>query len=604
MGDYLIVQACSQTPAGLALVHELEILAGRHGCTTAVLGRQGWVATTGPHPPTVREIGGWTLIGDVMDRRRPVLPSDRGEDPWSYEAKMLARLWGRFIGVRFAPGGDLDAILRDPSGALDCVAWRHEELLLIASSPPAWLLDRLPPAWSLAPDRLLQALRNPAMAVEQLLFDGPVAVAPGVVQPLPLDRPPVRLWSASSFASRSLTEARSAEAAAIDLRAAIQEAVSGLAGLSGPLASEMSGGLDSSLVAASLVETGHEVKLWLNTYGQTPESDERRWTGPLAARLGVVLTSAPHASSALAPAALESANTGFRPGLAALDAAHDLDWARRLAEAGVTALMTGKGGDSVLMQGAGGDVFTDLWLQTGWRALLSSDGRAVALASERSLWSLAADARRFRRHGAPPPSHDDGLFPPAAETGLHRRWRRHAAAFGPAKAWQMAGVRDNVSRHGPSRLTESVDVRHPLCSQPVFETCLALPARLLVHDGRDRGLARMAFGASLPPEILDRRSKGDMSRVYGKIVLDHLDFLRAWLMEGRLAALGVLDVERTNRLLTRESLIWRGRYGPVLTAAAFEAWVRVWERRLAPPSPPLRPARSRPAIQGSAHTGP
>jgi len=97
----------------------------------------------------------------------------------------------------------------------------------------------------------------------------------------------------------------------------------------------------------------------------------------------------------------------------------------------------------------------------------------------------------------------------------------------------------------------------------------------------------MAFGGSLPPEILDRRSKGDMSRVYGKIVLDHLDFLRAWLMEGRLAALGVLDVERTNRLLTRESLIWRGRYGPILTAAAFEAWVRVWERRLAPPSLPV-----------------
>jgi asparagine synthase (glutamine-hydrolysing) len=602
MGDYLIVQACSQTPACLALSHDVRGLAARNGWATDDLGLHGWMATTGPHPPAVREIGGWTLIGDVMDRRRPVFPADG--DPWGYEAKMLARLWGRFIGVRFAPDAGLDAILRDPSGALDCIAWRHEDLLLIASCPPAWLLDRLPPDWRLAPDRLLQALRNPAMAVEQLLFDGPVAVAPGFIQPLPLDSAPVRLWSASSFARRSFAETRSPEQAANDLRAAIQEAVSGLAVLSGSMASEMSCGLDSSLVAASLVETGHEVKLWLNTYGETPESDERRWTAPLTARLGVDLTSAPHAVASLSPAVLEGANTGFRPGLAALDAAHDLDWARRLTEAGVTALMTGKGGDSVLMQGAGSDVFTDLWLQTGWRSLLSSDGRAVALAGERSLWSLAADARRFRRHGARPPSHDDGLYPPSPESRLHRRWRRHAAAFGPAKAWQMAGIRDNVSRHGPSRLTESIDVRHPLCSQPVFETCLALPARLLVHNGRDRGLARMAFSDGLPPEILDRRSKGDMSRVYGKIVLDHLDFLRTWLMEGRLAALGLIDVEGTNQLLTRESLIWRGRYGPILTAAAFEAWVRVWERRLAPPSPPLRPAGSRPAIPGSAHTGP
>ncbi len=604
MGDYLIVQACVKTPACQALVNDLRRLAERNGWATNTLGPHGWIATTGPHPPVVREIGGWTLIGDVMDRRKPVFPPGRGDDPWGYEAKMLARLWGRFIGLRFAPDGNLDAILRDPSGALDCIAWRHGDLLLIASSPPAWLLARLPPDWRLAPDRLLQALRNPAMAVEDLLFDGPVAVSPGVVQPLPLDTPQVPLWSASSFARRSLAEARSPEQAASDLKAAVQEAVSGLAGLSAPLASEMSGGLDSSLVAASLVETDHEVKLWLNTYGETRESDERRWTAPLAARLGVDLTSAPHTVASLTPGVLESANTGFRPGLAALDAAHDLDWARRLAEAGVTALMTGKGGDSVLMQGAGSDVFTELWLQTGWRSLVSTDGRAVALASERSLWSLAADARRFRRHGAHPPSHDDGLFPPTSETRLHRRWRRHAAAFGPAKAWQMAGVRDNISRHGPSRLTETIDVRHPLCSQPVFETCLALPARLLVHDGRDRGLARMAFSESLPPEILDRRSKGDMSRVYGKIVLDHLDFLRAWLMEGRLAALGVIDIEGTSRLLTRESLIWRGRYGPVLTAAAFEAWVRVWERRLAPPSLPSRAAGSRPAIPGSAHTDP
>lgn len=604
MGGYLIVQACSRAPSCRALVHDLRDLAEVNGWTSRDLGPHGWIATTGPHPADVREIGGWTLIGDVMDRRRPVFPPDRDNDPWSYEIKMLARLWGRFIGVRFSPDASLDAVLRDPSGALDCVAWRHEDLLFIASSPPAWLLTRLPPDWRLSPDRLLQALRNPAMALEQPLFDGPVAVAPGSVQPLPLDTPQVPLWSASSFARRSLAETRSPEQAATDLKAAVQEAVSGLAGLSAPLASEMSGGLDSSLVAAALVETGHEVKLWLNTYGQTPESDERRWTTPLAARLGVDLTSVPHAVASLTPAVLECANTGFRPGLAALDTAHDLDWGVRLAEAGVMALMTGKGGDSVLMQGAGSDVFTDLWLQTGWRSLLSSDGRAVALASERSLWSLAADARRFRRHGAHPPAHEDGLFPPSPETRLHRRWRRHAAAFGPAKAWQMAGIRDNISRHGPSRLTETIDVRHPLCSQPVFETCLALPARLLVHDGRDRGLARMAFSESLPPEILDRHSKGDMSRVYGKIVLDHLDFLRAWLMEGRLAALGVIDIEGTSRLLTRESLIWRGRYGPVLTAAAFEAWVRVWERRLASPSPPLRPAGSRPAIPGSAHTGP
>lgn len=596
MSGYLIVQPLTASPEAGRLAEEIRTLARACGLADRDLNADAWIATGGPHPPSVREIGGWWLIGDVIDRRHPIFARAPDKDPWGYERKMLARLWGRFIGVRFGAGGRIDAILRDPSGALDCVAWRHDDLLLIASSPPSWLLERLPPDWRFAPDRLAAALRNPVMSVDALLFEGPVGVGPGTVQPLPLDQPAAALWSASDLVRRSHAENFALPVAELRLRDAVEEAVTGLADLGGPLASEVSGGLDSSLVAAALVNAGMDVRLWLNAYGATPESDERRWTAPLTRRLGIDLVSTPHTTTPLSDDLLERANQGIRPGLAALDTAHDLDWANRLQAAGVKALMTGKGGDSVLMQGAGADVFTDLWLRRGWRAALSREGRAVALATERSLWSLIGDARRFRRDGGHPPSRDDDLLSPATETSVATAWKQDAAAFGPAKAWQIAGMRDNINRHGPSRLTERIDVRHPLCAQPVVEACLAIPSHQLVLDGRDRGLARHAFRDSLPPEILGRRSKGDMSRIYGKIVLDHLPFLRPWLLEGRLAGLGVIDPEAADRILTRESLIWRGHYGPILTAAAFEAWVRVWERRLSlrPSSAPA--ARSPQAI--------
>ena len=596
MGGYLIVQPLAARPEAGCLADEIRTLARASGLMDKDLTTDAWIATDGPHHPPVREIGGWRLVGDVIDRRRPILA--RGPDkPWDYERKMLARFWGRFIGVRFGADGRIDAILRDPSGALDCVAWRHDNLLLIASSPPSWLLDRLPPDWRISAHRLAAALRNPVLAVEALLFDGPVGVAQGTVQPLPLDRDPAILWSAADIVRRSHAERLALPVAERQLRCAVEEAVTGLAALGGSLASEVSGGLDSSLIAAALVNADVDVRLWLNAYGATPESDERRWTTPLARRLGIDLVSTPHTTTPLSDDLLERANQGIRPGLAALDTAHDLDWANRLQAAGIKTLMTGKGGDSVLMQGAGADVFTDLWLRRGWRAALSREGRAVARATERSLWSLAADARRFRRDGGQAPVRDDGLLPPAPESPVATAWKQDTAAFGPAKAWQIAGMRDNINRHGPSRLTERIDVRHPLCAQPVVEACLAIPSHLLVLNGRDRGLARHAFRDSLPPEILDRRSKGDMSRIYGKIVLDHLPFLRPWLMEGRLAGLGVIDVEAADRILTRESLVWRGHYGSVLTAAAFEAWVRVWERRLSrrlPRSLPEVPAAGSP----------
>lgn len=582
MGGYLIVQGRASPTANPALLEELRNLAEAAGLAVSDLAHGAWIGVEGPHPPPVQAVGGWTLVGDVIDRRRPVFPRPLADDPWDYERKMLARLWGRFIGVRFGPGGRIDALLRDPSGALDCVAWRQDDLLLIASSPPTWLLRRLAPNWRIAPDRLAAALRNPLLTPTSLLLDGPVSIAPGTVQPLPLELPPAPLWSALDFARQSLARTADPLEAERRLRAGVEEAVEGLAALPGAVASEVSGGLDSSIVAAALVNAGLDVRLWLNAHGVTAESDERRWVEPLARRLDISPVSAPHCRTELTAALLERANTGFRPGLAALDTAHDLDWAQRLSTAGVSALMTGKGGDSVLMQGAGADVFTDLWLKRGWQTAFSHEGRSVALATERSLWSLAADARRFRREGGDPPGRDGGLLPPPPAVETRRGLRTESPVFGPAKAWQIAGVLDNVSRHGASRLTETIDVRHPLCAQPVVEACLTVPAHLLVLNGRDRGLARHAFRDSLPVEILDRRSKGDMSRIYGKIILDHLPFLRPWLMEGRLAELGAIDVEAADRILTRESLIWRGHYGPILVAAAFEAWVRVWERRLRP----------------------
>jgi len=159
-------------------------------------------------------------------------------------------------------------------------------------------------------------------------------------------------------------------------------------------------------------------------------------------------------------------------------------------------------------------------------------------------------------------------------------WLAEIARFSPSKAFQLAGVVDSVSRHGATALTQTIDVRHPLCAQPVIEACLALPAPLLTLGGRDRGLARQAFRDRLPAMIVERRSKGDMTRIYGRMIFDNLNVLRPWLLEGRLADEGILDRLATDAALTREGLMWRGHYAEIMAAVAFEGWVRVWERRL------------------------
>ena len=585
MGDYLIVSGSLKDTAAAALSLELAELARKRGFEVTELNAATWLAVTGPQRFGTLTVGGWTLIGDVFNRRNGTLPSPQADDPDDYERKLMARFWGRYIGIRFDAAGQIASILRDPSGAQECIAWTFEDLTFVASDVPEWLVRRLRPPWRINPARVSQALRNPFLSSGPLLFDGPKAIDPGTIQLLPLETPARPIWRPADIATRSLAEPRPLAEAASELRSAVDEAVLALAGVSGPIAAEISGGLDSSIIASCLVgPDSPAVALWLNAYGATPEADERSWVGALAERLKIEPLSVPHATGPMSGDWLERTSSGLRPGVNALDRPHDMDWAARLGDAGIKGLLTGKGGDSILLQRSTTDVFTDAWKVKGWRALAAPDVARLARENEISVWSMIRDARRYLRHGNPLPLRDDGFLRASTGDAFAHPWLTDCEPFGPAKTLQIAGVIDSVSRHGPSMLTEAVDVRHPMCAQPVIEACLALPTTLLTHGGRDRGLARHAFRDRLPENIIDRRSKGDMTRVYARMIFRNLPVLRPWLIHGRLADLGVIDPEAADQMLTQDSLIWRGHYSTILVAAAFEGWIRVWERRLSPPN--------------------
>jgi asparagine synthase (glutamine-hydrolysing) len=125
---------------------------------------------------------------------------------------------------------------------------------------------------------------------------------------------------------------------------------------------------------------------------------------------------------------------------------------------------------------------------------------------------------------------------------------------------------------------------HPLISQPLVELCLAIPADVLA-DGPDenllgRGLARKVFAGRLPAEVARRLSKGDMTAFHGQAIAASLGDIRPFLIDGRLAAQGIVDRDRLGGALTVEALMREGGYADVLDLLAIEAWVRVWEARL------------------------
>lgn len=575
MGDYLIV-SWGPASAANASADALRTRAVAAGMTVSNLGGRTWLAVAGPSSPAILPVGTWRLIGQVFHREHRVIRTDTDQEPWSYERKLLARFWGRFVGVRISGEGEVAEILRDPCGGLDCFAWKASGLMFIASAVPDWL--RLPGSWSIAFDRVAEAIHDPLLVWEGLLLDGPIAILPGTIQPAHLETPPTALWTPAAIVRRGAAETVTDAEAAAALTQALDDAVRALALAAGPLAAEVSGGLDSSLVAASLVRARKDVTPWINLYGAEAQSDERPYATALGAALGIDILSVPHASGPLNEADFAAISQGARPGLAGIDMHHDRDWARHLQTAGAQAIMTGRGGDSILLQGATADVFTDLWRARGWRALTSPALPGLARLNDRSIWSLIAGAQRPTEARL---ARRNEMITPIGQRTIPR-WLTDCDDLGPAKILQIAGLIDGIGRQSPSLQTRAVNVLTPLLSQPVVETCLALPASQLVLGQRDRGLARFAFRDRLPPIITERRTKGEMSAIYGRMVADNLNFLRPWLLDGRLAEAGLINRAAAETMLSRDNLIWRGTYGEIMTAAAVEGWVRAWSERLRP----------------------
>ncbi|QTC90316.1 asparagine synthase-related protein [Brevundimonas goettingensis] len=583
MGDYLIVGEKAGSSVAGARSTVLRDQCRDRGFTLRSLGPRLWLAARGPRPLKTLTVGAWILVGDVLNRSHRHLDPASDIEPHSYEKKLFGRFWGRFVGVRLR-GEAIDAALRDPSGSLECVTWHDDDLILVGSDIPAWIAHTLPTPTRINFDRVGQALIDPLRVWSELLLDGPRAVLPGSIMALPAKEPGALLWRPDVFARRSDRWDIAPAAAADLLMTSIDEAVTGLSSLSACIGCEVSGGLDSSVVASSLaIAAKDKVRLWLNAWGEDPGADERRYVEDLARCLDITPVCVPRPRGSLSEADLLSLSQGVRPGLNALDGSYDAAWASQWRSAGVEAVMTGKGGDSVLIQAATADVFTDRFRSQGWRSILSPDLPGLARLNQRSVWSLIAEARR--RPGTLP-SHDsagpDWVRPATLKEGASAAhpWLAPTSASGSARSHQIAGIASGVSFSAPSRQTAVVDVLHPLLAQPVVETALSLSPWQLTLGARDRGLVRRAFASRLPPSIIHRRSKGEMTAFYGRLLAQSLPVLRPWLLDGRLAREGLLDVATLDQTLKSEVLLWRGGFGEIMTTAALEGWVRVWEDRL------------------------
>lgn len=522
------------------------------------------------------------VVGERFPTTGAVPAGELPRRPAQAARALLRSGWGRYVALLHGPPGET-AVFRDPFGELDALVWPLgagvEAVASDILTVPPWLR---PPRLSLNWNAIaIYVALSSAMRAE-LLFDGVAAVAPGTLQPLPAGAPAEALWRPGDLVGEARpdeVEARTALAAAVDA------CTRALVGDRPAILMELSGGLDSAIVAGTLRRLGlaGRVSAWLNYVADRAEGDEQAYARAVTDRLGVPLTVVEKPLAPLTEADFTEVATGVRPALQAVDAPRDRDIAARMAAAGGAAVLSGQGGDAVFFQMPSVLVASGVLRREGLRGLGSPVLRAVAHRTRRSVWQVLAEAARAERRRGGLPSQLSPLAAPGVRAWLAGRahpWVEDAGGIPGAKRLQIQAIANAQLYRGDCRKRRAGDLLYPFLCQPVVELCLAIPADVLAGGEQDRRLARAAFADRLPAAVLARRSKGELGAYYGRLLAASLDVLRPFLLDGCLAGAGVLDRAATARHLTSEQLLHAPATGPILTAVTAEAWVRHWQGRV------------------------
>lgn len=468
---------------------------------------------------------------------------------------LLRSHWGRYVALVRQPSGRT-FVLRDPTGGLPCWLLKHEGVwVLVSDIEDALALGlRLSVNWpyvaALMADFALQARET---GIEEV-----TEVQPGErveLQERSLAR--VLAWKPLDIARADPLEAP--EAAAAALRYTARRCVQAWGACHARILHRLSGGLDSAIVLAALADgpTPPQVTC-LNYFGTGPEEDERVFARRAAARTGhPLIEKASEPEGVRLEPVLRVARTP-RPYFYLYSIEHGRYEADLAASLGATALFSGAGGDGLFYRDRAGLAAADYWCRHGLGPALLRVALDAAIVERVSLWSVLAAALRHRF------------------LSTQGRWGARTSAP-PGKVWHVRSFASPLPYYDPLGRPDDPESVHPLISQPLIEVCVRIPTYTLVSGGWDRAIARRAFAADLPSEIIRRRAKGGSTATVRRIFESNRPFLREVLLDGVLVRERLLDRRGLEQALAPgRSLVDTSFVQIVLQHLAAEAWLRRW----------------------------
>ncbi len=492
-------------------------------------------------------------------------------------ASLLRACWGSYVAFIATSAEDGVHVLRSPFGDLGCYWARSPFGILVGSDID--LLRRfggysLKVLWSAVVRHLvasdLHAQQTCLEGLNELLGGERLSDRAGRYT---VDKP----WRVWDFVDADV-RIRDAGEAADSVRDAVQASVAAQARSHSKILLRLSGGLDSSIVAASLAKTETPC-VAVTMVTRDRGGDERRHAQSVARHMGIPLSEVIR-STDLVDLAVSEARTLPRPTARAFAQA-SLYVASALArQYGATAIFDGGGGDNMFAALQSPAPVADCLYRTGgwghfWRTARSigiAADTGTAYVARRAIWRAATRGPAYRWHA------DLRLLSSKAcamaRGATDHPWLVPPKGVLPGSAAHLAllvAASSVVQSRDPQT---AIPLCSPLITQPVAEACLRVPSWLWTQDGQNRAVARNAFRGVLPSGICDRRDKGLPDSFLIELIEVNHRQISSMLFDGLLAAEGLIDTAALAETLHPARLAKGAGYIRVMQLVDTEAWVR------------------------------
>lgn len=534
------------------------------------------------------------IVGALFRREVPSThvteldPAERQRILQTRGGALLANYWGGYVALLIGDDGTL-SVLRDPSGMMPCYMRRDAGRVALASDMTALATpgDSVVDFGALA--RMFAGIdvigRRTGIAGIEELFPGERLTVTSSASRVE------QAWSPWDHVAPTAKMDFASAAAAV--RTALKDCIGAWSTCFDKILVGVSGGLDSSIVAAALGPRTPGLGC-LTMVEPGTDGDERRYAEALVRKLGVRLA---------APVYDLDAVDVTRPVLPhlplpfALHFFHAIEAEHRRLGEPVDAYFSGNGGDNVFCGLRSAVPLADRLLAQGLRPGLLQTARDLADLTGSGMAAVTVKGwERVRRRGGGHRARRDlsGLGSAGRAAALddsdRHPWLTAPPRTLPGKAAHvamLARAQKSIELYPRSSAPPQIS---PLLSQPIVELCLSIPTWYWVRGGRDRAVARAAFEGLLPELILERRTKGSPSGFIRRVFDAQGEAATAMLRGGRLVEAGVIDpdwLERAGEGLWRDD----GRDHRILTFAAAEAWARWWEEGPHLPGSPFGPSQ-------------